>query len=404
VNGWEALGLALGSLRTARLRTVLTSVGIVLGVAAVIALVGLGNGMRTRFNQDIADTGRTIRVQSSNSDETGHGGRRPLRETDAAELREADGDIAVVEPGRRGSGVASNGTKKFRTLVNGTPSEGYLQTENRSVIAGRMVDREDDQAKARVAVVGINVVRYLYNNDISTALGSDIRIGRMTLAIIGVLSPTNDAQDDYTVIPLSTSRMLMGFGDNLSGITVMAPTANQVPAAVREITRTLDELRRISEPGARDYNATFNDVQVDRTGNLLSLFTLFTVAIAGISLLVGGIGVANIMFIAVNERTREIGIRMAVGARAGAIIKQFLSESVLLTGLGGLVGVALGLGLTLAAQPLLPRFLPHFGVPEVSLPAIAVAFGLSLVIGLTAGVLPALRAARMQPTEALRHE
>jgi putative ABC transport system permease protein len=160
----------------------------------------------------------------------------------------------------------------------------------------------------------------------------------------------------------------------------------------------------IKDPSKRDYRIKNMQDRLDKMNDTLGFISIFIVAIAAISLVVGGLGVANIMLVSVTERTREIGIRKAIGARSGAIMKQFLTEAVALAGLGGLAGVSCGVGFTLAAAQLMPRIAPKYGTPDVNPTAVAIAFGVSLIIGLLAGGYPALRAARLQPVEALRFQ
>lgn len=407
MNIAESTVLALRSLRASRLRTLLTAIGIIVGVTAMIVLVGVSDGMRTRFERSIGDTARSISVQPSNptgAGKTENGNRQPLRERDAAYLkRNLSGQVAAVSAGRRGGGVISNGQEKLRSTITGTKG-GTPALLNRRVVVGRFLTAEDEAQRARVVVVGPNVVDYLYGGDTNAALGAPLRVGRLEMRIVGVLERTNDFGDSATYLPLSTSRKVMGGTDTLTGISVLAPTSHNTGAVVGEIESTLDEFRKIFKPSARDYWTTMEDLQVRDTNRFVTLFTLFTASIAALSLLVGGIGVANIMFIAVKERTREIGIRKAIGARRTAIVKQFLAESTLLTALGGVVGVVLGVGLVLLGKVVLPGVLPEVGIPEVSVPAILVSLGAAVVIGLLAGVLPALRASRLRPIEALRHE
>ena len=311
MNVRESLVLAVRSLRSTRLRTLLTSVGIILGVAAMIFLVGLSDGMRTKFERSIGDTSRTVRVSSASPDGTGtaNGVRTPLRERDARFLREhLSDDVLMVNPARRGSGVASNGQEKFRATLQGS-SYRFLTTDNRTIIAGRSITKEEGEQQARVAMVGMNVVKYLYAGDINAALGSPLRVGRQNVQIVGVLNQQNDSQDNVVVMPLSTSRKFMGGTNTVTGISVVSQSSQDAPKVVDEVNRVLDQFRDIPRPAARDYQTTMFDLQIRGTNRFIQLFTAFTLGIAAISLLVGGIGVANIMFIAVKERTREIGIR-----------------------------------------------------------------------------------------------
>jgi putative ABC transport system permease protein len=407
LNIAESTVLALRSLRAGRLRALLTATGIILGVAAMIVLVGLSDGMSTKFERTVGDTTRGMRVQPQQPVGTGttDGVRTPIRERDAKFLEDvlpAD-EMESISAGRRGAGIVSNGTKKYRATVTGGTGD-TLGAENRSLIAGRLITEEDERLKARVAVVGMDAVRYLFDGNINAALGSPIRVGRVTLQIIGVLNATDDFSDTLLLTPLSTSRQIMGGTNTLTGISFVARTSHDVSALRTSIESALDEFRKIQQPSGRDWLMVVRDQQVADANRYVSLFTIFTLGIAALSLLIGGIGVANVMFIAVKERTREIGVRKALGARRGVIVQQFLVESSILTTLGGLIGAALGIGLVLLGKPLLPVLLPDFGVPELSWTAVAVAIGVSVLIGLLAGVLPAMRAARLRPIDALRYE
>jgi putative ABC transport system permease protein len=187
-------------------------------------------------------------------------------------------------------------------------------------------------------------------------------------------------------------------------IILKAGSVGQVPAAVDEATAILSTQHHIRDPAKRDFEVTALQNLLDQANQFLTFLTLFTVAVAAISLIVGGIGVANIMLVAVTERTREIGIRKAIGAPRSAILKQFLFESCVLSGLGGLAGIILGVAVTLAAGAILPGAVPNFPTPELSVGSIFLAFGISLLIGVIAGGYPANRAARLRPIEALRYE
>jgi putative ABC transport system permease protein len=206
-------------------------------------------------------------------------------------------------------------------------------------------------------------------------------------------------------MPLGAARAyLVGGNDTVTQIIVQAASVPQVPAALAEVNKVLDSRHSIRDPAKRDFNATALQSLLDQANQFLTFLTLFTVAVAAISLIVGGIGVANIMLVSVTERTREIGIRKAIGARSSAILKQFLIESTMLAAMGGVVGIVIGTAITIAASVIIPAVAPDFGAPTVSPWAIVISFGVSLLIGLIAGGFPANRAARLQPIEALRYQ
>jgi len=253
-------------------------------------------------------------------------------------------------------------------------------------------------------VLGVAPAMTLFDRPPAEAVGRIIRIDRAIFKVIGVVA-SNGQQDDVAIMPITAARaFLVGGVDRVDTIIVRASSPDTVPAAQDELTTVLDRRHNIREASKRDFSATALGSLLESSNQFLGYLTMFTVAIAGISLIVGAIGIANIMLVAVTERTREIGIRKAIGAPRRAITKQFLIEAVVLSGLGGLVGAGFGVGVVLAGRAVIERLAPNFGAPRVSLPAIAVALGVSLLIGLLAGWYPARRAARMRPIEALRYE
>jgi putative ABC transport system permease protein len=401
----EAFVIAAHSMRTSPLRTVLTALGIVVGIAAVICLVAFVGGLRDGFNTTFGNLSRVVSV-SKNAPRVPGTAATPLLESDAQALRDAvrapDIDPSTVTPLRSGSAVIRYRDQQFRALLGGTGT-GYVWVRNRTISAGRMFTQQEADERARVIVLGSEVVRRLFNGDVVAALTSQVHVGRLTLQVVGVMAPAGQDQDLLNVTPLSSSRALFGGADKISSIGFMATSADRVPAAVAEAQAILDPLHKIDNPGQRDYTSQTNVAQLQRISKYISLIKWFTLAVAGIALLIGTLGVANMMIVTVVERTSEIGIRKAIGARSGAVLRQFLIESVVLSGLGGLLGVGLGVGLVLLGGNLLPKYAPGYGTPELSWSATLVALGVSLVIGLSAGVYPALRAAKMHPIDALRY-
>jgi putative ABC transport system permease protein len=398
----QALVVALRSMRASRLRSALTMVGIIVGVAAVVGLVGLGQGVQTHFNKEFGAVSNSIIISKVKS-ATGLSDTKALREGDVSALERVDSpDIASVTPLRTGSAVAKYGTEGIRTSVAGT-NAAYNQIRMRTIFAGRMFNDQDDAAKSRVVVLGPRVAEYLFNGDLNAAVGKEVRLGRLNYKVIGVLDWEDDNQDNIALVPLNSVRPIFAGSDTLTGIGIMASDVKSVPSAIDQVKAALDRAHDIRQPGLRDYRAVSLLSQLERIGNFIKLLSLFTVAVACIALFVGGLGVANIMLVTVTERTHEIGIRKAIGARRTAIIKQFLTESIVLAGIGGVIGVGVGAVVTLLAARLLPRYLPQVGAPELSGTAMLAAFGVSLVIGMVAGVYPAYRASRLSPIDALRY-
>ena len=291
-----------------------------------------------------------------------------------------------------------NGT----TAITGSTAE-YADVTDLDLVTGSFFDAQQEQSKAKVVILGTKPVSELFGGNAGGAIGERIRIGRTVFRVIGVAKPTQS--DDVVYMPLGAARSyVLGGTDDVDTIIIGATSGAAVPSAMAQVTTILDQRHRITDPTERDYNAQAQQDFVTRATQFLTFLTLFTTAIAGISLIVGGIGVANIMLVSVTERTREIGIRKAIGATRRAILQQFLLESTVLAGLGGLLGVAIGLGLSFAAGIVLPRVVPDFPVPSVSLGSIVLALSVSLLIGLVAGGYPANRAARLRPIEALRYQ
>jgi putative ABC transport system permease protein len=400
----EALIIALRSMGAARLRTALTMLSIITGVTAVIVLVGLGNGMKTSFNESMGDLAAGITIAKSTGEVPGGNGARNLNDDDMEALAKAP-DVTDITPLLSGVGVLHNGSDTYSATLVGTDS-GWLRIRNREVEYGRFFTDEEYRSRAKVVVLAPRAVTYLFAGDPAAAVGAEVKVDRANYKVVGVLRAAGD-QDNYAVMPLTTARYsVFGVGpggNNLNGLGVMALSADRVPAAVDEIHAILDKQHNIKSPGYRDYSVAALINQMEDTDQYLTLLTWFAVGVAGISLFVGALGVANIMLVTVTERTSEIGIRKAIGARSAAIMKQFLIESITMAGFGGLGGVVLGVALVLVGRHLVPEYSSQFGPPELSVVGILTAFGVSLVIGLLAGCYPAFRASRLHPIEALRY-
>lgn len=256
-------------------------------------------------------------------------------------------------------------------------------------------------------VVGQQALHLLWGSGTipDRVVGSSIRLGHSTFKIQGVLAP-DGMNDNSVIVPIAAAREYL-LGDNggeLSQITVRSTSVATLTAAVAEVTGILDTQHLIHSPTSRDFTVTTFTELLNQSTQFINFLTMFIVAVAAISLFVGGVGVANIMLVSVTERTREIGIRKAVGAKTTAILRQFLSEAVMMTGLGGVAGVVLGILITVGGAAFLPSLVPAIPVPILTLEPILIAFCVSLAIGLCAGGYPANRAARLRPIDALRFE
>jgi putative ABC transport system permease protein len=403
----ETMVIALRSLRGNRLRSLLTTLGIIIGVAAVIILVALGNGVKAGFDAQFSKLANQITVTQANGTVPGGAAARPLTDQDVEALqnREAAPDIASVTPSMTGNVSLTAGTKNEKADMTGA-TYNYLDLVARTMTVGNWFTPAEEVSDQKLVVLGQQAVFYLYGpgTNLAGLLGKEVRLNHTTFKIAGVLD-VDGQSDNVAIVPFGAARNnLVGHANQVTQIIVKATSASTVGAAQDELTEILDARHFVKTPTERDYRVRAFQNLIQQRGQFITFLTLFTAAVAAISLIVGGIGVANIMLVSVTERTREIGIRKAIGARRSAILKQFLIEAVVLTGLGGLVGVIIGVGVAFGGGILVPKFVPSFPPPVLTLTPVLIAFAVSLAIGLVAGGYPANRAATLRPIEALRFE
>jgi putative ABC transport system permease protein len=399
----EATKMAFFSLRNNRLRSLLTTLGIIIGVTAVIVLVGLGNGITSGFNKTFGAFASQINVSKTTGGVLSTDARN-LTDSDVRALRNraAAPDITSVTPVVGGPATVTYRQRKYQGQVMGSSTD-FLTVANRTVMAGTMFNQTQYKENAKVVVLGPEIAGALFGGNPAAALNKTVRVERTNFRVIGVLV-ADGQNDDATIMPLGAARRYLIGGTQLALIVVRAANTHLLNAAQDEIRRILDRQHAIQDPSHRDYQLQAFQSQVDKMDQTIRYMTYFVVMIAGISLLVGGIGVTNIMLVSVTERTREIGIRKALGARRSAIMKQFLIEAIVLAGTGGILGECFGISFTVAARQLINAVAPAFGAPTVSALAGVVSLLFSLFIGLAAGGYPALRAARLRPIEALRFQ
>lgn len=398
----EIVRFAVRGLIANRLRSLLTMLGIIIGIAAVILLTALGNGASQYIQGQIAGLGaNSITVLPRQPPDSAGTSGRPLTTGDARALADPQGapDVASVSPVvQLSTSVDAGRASSDATVVGSTPS--YFPGANVQLGTGRAYTDADVEAGRKVALLGRTVADDLFGVG-SDPVGRDVLVRGVPFDVIGVLAPAGQGQglsnpDENVLAPITAVQgSLTGFGD-LSQIVVQARSTEAQAAAESEINSILDRRHGIDDPDARDYQVLSARQLADVLDDTLGAFTLLLAAIAAISLVVGGIGITNIMLVSVTERTREIGIRKALGAPPSAILGQFLVESIILSVVGGMLGVAVGYAGTLVP---LGDFRP------VVLPsAVVAAVGVSAAIGIFFGAYPARRAARLRPIEALRRE
>ncbi|MBV9648759.1 MAG: ABC transporter permease [Pseudonocardiales bacterium] len=405
MNLREAVRIALRGLRAHRLRSVLTMLGIIIGVAAVILLVAIGNGVQASVNAKIQPLANLITITPTTGKIPGGAPPRDLIDGDVEVLSRQLSNAAAVIPAVTGQTLAETDTNKYRADVVGS-TEDWLGINNRDLEVGAFFDQAQVRSATRVVVLGPTVANVLFGGS-EAALHKPIRFNHQTFQVIGVMQSAGEPADNNVVMPLdSARRYLFGGGDKLNQITVQADQASDVPAVQDQVITILSDRHRIQDPANRDFEVQSLRSRLDAFNQILSILTLFTASVASISLIVGAIGVLNIMLVSVTERTREIGIRKAIGATRRAILQQFLIEAVVLAGLGGLIGIAVGVGLSVLGAHLAPSLGPTLSnfAPAVSIPSVLLSFGISLAIGIIAGGYPANRAARLRPVEALRYQ
>ena len=400
----ETIGVALNALRVNKLRSLLTMLGIVIGVGAVIAMVALGRGAQNSVKERIEALGTTLlTVQPGQVQRAGvaSGTDRARLTLDDAEALERQGKyIAAVEPEMSRNLQVQFGSENTNTTVLGT-TPNYLQVRKYSLAAGSMFTAQDDDARRRVVVLGQTVVAELGLAD--DAVGQDVRINSIPFRVVGVLATKGSGggfgdPDDQVLIPISTARFRVFTTKDLRTIGVLAPSESLIMRAMVDIDRILRRAHRIPPGGDADFRIRNQSDFLNTFAATTQAFTLLLAGIATVSLVVGGIGIMNIMLVSVTERTREIGVRKALGATRRNILLQFLIESVVLSLLGGLIGVCLGAG-----SAILFRHTLHWST-AVSGSSILLAFGFSALVGIAFGVWPARRAAALDPIVSLRYE
>jgi putative ABC transport system permease protein len=393
--------LALGQIRRNLVRSMLTTLGIVLGVASVIAMVSLGQATTAKVTADVEKLGSNLIIVSPGSARRGtvSVSAPPLTLADARALTEQAGAIGRLAPASSRGELVVFGNKNKSTVVQGSTNE-WFEVRGFPVARGRTFSQAELLGGA-ACVIGATIQKELFGA--LDPIGSEIRVGAMSCPVIGVLiskgqSTFGDDQDDLVVMPLRTFQRRIS-GDSYIGVFFTSVAEGRsTHAAVAQIERILRQRRHIQKDQEDDFRVRDMQEIAKTLGSITGVLTALLGAVGAVSLLVGGIGIMNIMLVSVTERTREIGLRLAIGARGREVLLQFLIEAVMLSSFGGLLGIILGLGGSIIAMKQLD--LPIV----VEAWVVAIAVGFSAMIGIVFGFFPARRAAKLEPIEALRHE
>ncbi|NCS66515.1 MAG: multidrug ABC transporter substrate-binding protein [Hydrogenophilales bacterium CG03_land_8_20_14_0_80_62_28] len=401
------LGEALQAMSANKLRTFLTALGIIIGVGAVVLMVALGQGTQSAVTKSISALGSNLLIIRSGSPQqggfrSGAGGLPTLTTGDALALQELT-SLKAVSPVIQQGAQLVYGPNNWGTQVVGS-TDAYLDIRDWTLQSGRSFTDTEMNSGMRVAILGQTVAEQLFGN--ADPIDQSVRIHKSPYQVIGVLAPKGQSmdgrdQDDTVIIPLVTAqRQLVGtrFKGTVSIIMAKANSAQQLASGEAQITDLLHQRHRIAEGVDNDFSVTNMASIASTMAQVTGMLSILLGSIAGISLFVGGIGIMNIMMVSVTERTREIGIRMAIGASRKTVLLQFLLEAVIITTTGGLIGILIGIGLALGVQ--------RFGGISVAITPqpILLAFGVSTLVGLFFGLYPARKASRLKPIEALRYQ
>ncbi|MDO8251167.1 MAG: ABC transporter permease [Rhodoferax sp.] len=397
----NTLLLALRSIRRNLLRSFLTILGIVIGVSAVITMVTLGNGATLAVQNQISGLGTNLlQVRPGQRMGPGSGGGPSFKEVDAEAIASQIGGIAAVAPeARTGATLVAYGRNWTSSIIGST--NAWLVTGNWKLRDGREFSDDELRAGAAVCMIGETVRRELYGTRI--AVGEQLRVKQISCEVVGVLNSKGQGafgndQDDVVLVPLKTLQRRITGNTRVNTVLVSMMDGSDATRVKASLTQLLRERRKLAEAEEDNFNVLDTKQLADTLSGTTKVMTMLLGAVAAVSLLVGGIGIMNIMLVSVTERTREIGLRLAIGALEREVLLQFLIEAVVLASLGGVIGIVLATGASILLASVME--VPYLFNPGVNL----LSFLFSAGIGVLFGFFPARRAARLDPIEALRHE
>ncbi|MFL6540995.1 MAG: ABC transporter permease [Chthoniobacterales bacterium] len=398
--------IAARALRRNKLRSGLTALGIIIGVAAVIAMVSIGNGAKAQVEAQIASLGQNVILIFSGSTtasgiRTGWGGAGTLKIEDAEAIRREIPAVTLVSEEVVSTAQVAAGNQNWFTRIYGESAD-YFQLREWALAEGAPFTSQDVRSSNKVCVIGRTTATQIYGNE--QPIGQVLRVKNVPFVVVGILtskglSPQGTDQDDIVVMPYSSAmKRVLGGGTTLRNINAQVSTADELAPAQQQIIALLRQRHNIREGRDDDFTVRTQEEIAETATATSRVMTLLLGAIASVSLIVGGIGIMNIMLVSVTERTREIGVRLAVGAHGRDVLTQFLIEAVALSSIGGIIGIVLGLGTS--------QILSHVAdwPTQISLSSIVISFLFSAAVGVFFGFYPARQAAALDPIEALRYE
>jgi len=399
---WNTFLLALRAIRRNLMRSILTTLGIVIGIAAVITLVTLGRGATQSVTDQIASMGsnQLIVMPGQRFGPGGSDGAQSFKLADVEAVRSQITAVAGVAPMVSKPATVVHQTKNWLTVISGS-NDDYFKVGNWTLDSGRIFNDAEERAGKAVCVIGETVRNHLFGRE--NPVGSEIRIKNFSCEVIGLLKPKGQAamgqdQDDVVVMPLRTVQRRLSGSQDISRFMVSVQQGMSMDAAKEQLVSLLRERRRISDNEEADFRVMDTRQLAETLTATTKILTALLGAVAAVSLLVGGIGIMNIMLVSVTERTREIGIRLAIGALEKEVLLQFLIEAVVLSALGGLLGILLATAASMGLASLMN--VPYIFDSGINL----LSFVFSALIGVVFGYFPARRAASLNPIDALRYE